>query len=152
MKKFLGTAILTGMMLASSTALASVPSEAIALGGISPGMGIGEAISAFGQPTYRDHGEEAYFPNGVKIDLDDYTRNTVEEIKLSRPGSNVATPAGITIGSPESAITDAYGQPDKMEYDDGKNEYTYYASDSGMKLKIEAMNGAVVKIKCDLYD
>ena len=152
MKKFLSTAIMAGMMLTSATALAAIPSADIALGGIQPGMGIGEAIAAFGQPTYRDHGEEAYFPNGVKIDLDEWTRNTIEEIHLTRPGSGVATPAGITVGSAESEIQAAYGSPDKMDYDDGAQEYTYYATDSAMKLKIEAVRGSVVKIKCDMYD
>ena len=152
MKKKLA-AYLTGlMMMSSATALAAVPSADIALGGIQPGMSIDEAIAAFGQPTYRDHGEDAYFPNGIKIDLDEWTRNTIEEIHLTRPGSGVATPAGITVGSAESEIQAAYGYPDKMEYDDGAQEYTYYATDSAMKLKIEAVRGSVVKIKCDMYD
>ena len=145
------TAYLAGlMMMSSATALASVPSAEIALGGVAPGMSVDEAVAVYGQATYR--GDDAYFQNGVKADLDDFNRNLIEELKINRPGSGVTTPAGIGISSPESAIVEAYGQPDKTEYDDGKNEYTYYASDSRMKLKIEAMNGAVVKIKCDLYD
>ena len=144
-------AYLTGlMMMSSATAFAAIPSADIALGGVHPGMSVDEAVAVYGQATYR--GDDAYFQNGVKADLDDFNRNLIEELKIARPGTGVATPAGIAIGSPENAITEAYGQPDKMEYDDGKNEYTYYASDSRMKLKIEAMNGSVVKIKCDLYD
>ncbi len=151
MKKQL-TATLTGLlMMAGASALAAVPGAEIALDGIRPGMNISEAVAAFGEPTYRDHGEEAHFANGIKIDLDKYSKTTIEEIGLSHSGT-AATPAGLTIGSPESAITEAYGRPDKLEYDDGANEYTYYANDSAMKLKIEAMNGAVVKIKCELND
>ena len=143
--------ILTGlMMMSSATAFAMIPSAEIALSGVAPGMSVDEAVAVYGQATYRRN--DAYFQNGVKADLDDFNRNLIEELKINRPGSGVTTPAGIGISSPESAIVEAYGQPDKMEYDDGKNEYTYYASDSRMKLKIEAMNGAVVKIKCDLYD
>ena len=145
------TAYLAGLMvMTSATAFASIPSAEIALGGVAPGMSVDEAVAVYGQATYR--GDDAYFQNGVKADLDDFNRNLIEELKINRPGSGVTTPAGIGISSPESAIVEAYGQPDKMEYDDGKNEYTYYANDSRMKLKIEAMNGAVVKIKCDLYD
>lgn len=145
------TAYLAGIMVMSSaTAFAMIPSSEIALSGVAPGMSVDEAAAVYGQATYR--GDDAYFQNGVKADLDDFNRNLIEELKINRPGSGVTTPAGIGINSPESAIVEAYGQPDKMEYDDGKNEYTYYASDSRMKLKIEAMNGAVVKIKCDLYD
>ena len=150
MKKFLGTALAAGMMMTSATSFAMIPSSEIALGGDAPSMSVDEAVAVYGQATYR--GDDAYFQNGVKADLDDFNRNLIEELKINRPGSGVSTPAGIAISSPESAIVEAYGQPDKMEYDDGKNEYTYYASDSRMKLKIEAMNGAVVKIKCDLYD
>ena len=150
MKKILGTAIAAGMMLTSTSAFAMISSADIALGGVAPGMSVDEAAAVYGPATYR--GDDAYFQNGVKADLDDFNRNLIEELKITRPGSGVSTPAGIAISSPESAIVEAYGQPDKMEYDDGKNEYTYYASDSRMKLKIEAMNGAVVKIKCDLYD
>ena len=150
MKKKMAT-VLTGLLMTSSaTAFAMIPSAEIALSGVAPVMSVDEAAAVYGQATYR--GDDAYFQNGVKADLDDFNRNLIEELKIARPGSGVATPAGIAISSPESAIVEAYGQPDKMEYDDGKNEYTYYASDSRMKLKIEAMNGAVVKIKCDLYD
>lgn len=150
MKKLLSTAIATGIMMTATAAFASIPSSEIALDGVAPGMSVDDAVAVYGQATYR--GDDAYFQNGVKADLDDFNRNIIEELKISRPGSGVATPAGIAISSPESAIVEAYGQPDKMKYDDGKNKYTYYASDSGMKLKIEAVNGVVVKIKCDLYD
>ena len=144
------TTCLTGfLMMAGTTGFAAIPSTDIALGGIKPGMNIDEAIAAFGQPTYRDHGEEALFQNGIKIDLDDYTRRTIEEIKISR-SSGIATPAGITIGSSESAITEAYGHPDKLKSHDGAQEYTYYAADSGMKIEFKVLRGAVVKIKCDL--
>ncbi|MBQ8698511.1 MAG: hypothetical protein IJ741_06545 [Schwartzia sp.] len=151
MKKKMAACLTGLMMMSGATALAAVPSSEIALGGVAPGMDIDEAIAAFGTPTYRDKGAEAHFSNGVKIDLDEYERATIEEIKLSRK-TGVATPAGITIGSPESAIKEAYGEPDKLEYDGGKNKYTYYASDSGMKLKIEAAHGAIIKIKCELDD
>ena len=149
MKKKLTVYLAGLMMLSGATAFAAIPSSDIALGGIQPGMSINDAIVAFGEPNYRDHGEEAIFSNGIKIDLDDYSRNTIEEIQLSR-NSSVATPAGITIGSSESAIKEAYGEPDKLKYDDGKQEYTYYASDSGMKIKFKVLRGSVVKIKCDL--
>ena len=150
MKRILSTAIVTGSMLMATTAFATIPSSEIALGGVAPGMSIDEAVAVYGQATYR--GDDAYFPNGVKADLDDFNRNLIEELKINQPGSGVATPAGIAINSPEGDIVKAYGEPDKMEYDDGKNEYTYYASDSRKKLKINAKNGVVVKIKCDLYD
>ncbi len=151
MKKEMAACLMGLMMMSSATALAAIPGAEIALGGVAPGMSLDEAIAAFGEPTYQDNGEEAVFSNGIKIDLDDRSRTTVEEIKLSRQ-SDAATPAGIAIGSSESAVMEAYGQPDKLEYDDGKNEYTYYASDNATKLKIEAMNGAVVEIKCELRD
>ncbi|MBE6098153.1 MAG: hypothetical protein E7198_10220 [Schwartzia succinivorans] len=149
MKKKL-TAYLAGLMLMSSaTAFAAIPSTDIALGDVQPGMSINDAVAAFGEPRYRDHGEKATFSNGIKIELDDYSHSTIEEIQLSRNGS-AATPAGITIGSSENAVIKAYGQPDKMEYDDGKQEYTYYASDSGMKMEFKILRGSVVKIKCDI--
>lgn len=136
-------------MMAGTTGFAAIPSTDIAIGGIKPGMNIDEAIAVFGQPTYHDQGEEALFQNGIKIDLDDYTRRTIEEIKLSG-SSNIATPAGITIGSSESAVTEAYGHPDKLKNEDGVQEYTYYAADSGMKIEFKVIHGTVAKIKCEL--
>jgi hypothetical protein len=144
------TTCLTGfLMMAGTTGFAAIPSTDIAIGGIKPGMNIDEAIAAFGQPTYHDQGEEALFQNGIKIDLDDYTRRTIEEIKLSG-SSDIATPAGITIGSSESAVTEAYGHPDKLKNEDGVQEYTYYAADSGMKIEFKVIHGTVAKIKCEL--
>ena len=52
MKKFLGTAIAAGMMMTAATAMASVPNEAIAIGGIAPGATVESAKAAFGDPAY----------------------------------------------------------------------------------------------------
>lgn len=148
MKKKL-TAYLTGLMVISAaTAFASIPSADIAMGGIQPGMNIEKAIAAFGQPTFRYQGEEVYFANGIKIELDAHAPEIIKEIKLSGQG-DVATPAGLTVGSPEGAIIEAYGEPDKLVPDDGKNKYTYNANDGSIKMKIVAMNGSVIKIECE---
>lgn len=151
MKKKLA-AYLTGLMVLSGTAaFAAIPSADIAIGGIKPGMSIDTAIAAFGQPTYRYNDEDVYFANGIEIELYDHAPETIKEIKLSSQ-SNVATPAGLTVGSPESVVTEAYGQPDELEPDDGKNKYTYYANDNTMRLKIVAMNGSVIEIECEYKD
>ena len=62
------------------------------------------------------------------------------------------TPAGIQIGSSESALTAAYGNPDKYDRDYDDTEYTYYSTDFTKKIEFKVVNGNVIQIKCELRD
>ena len=72
----------------------------------------------------------------------------MEEVTLR--SAVLATPAGITVGMDEAAMLNAYGQADKLEYDDGAKEYTYYSHDFHSKMEFKVWNGKIIKIKCEL--
>ncbi len=149
MKKTAALAI--GLFMAGSvSASASIPDQNAAIGGLLPGMRIEEAVAAYGEPSY-DHGErEAFFSNGIVIELEKHMPGVIEEIRIRRGG--VSTAAGLSVGAAESAVTEAYGAADRVKYDDGETEYIYYTSDYAKKLKIEVKGGVVTKIKCERRD
>ena len=145
MKKNLLTIAIAGvLMLGSFFCTAAVSPDVINIGGIGPGSSIESAKAKFGQAN--QSGNDLYFSNGVHIEFEKYNPSIVDEIEIRTPG--VSTSKGIKIGSPEASLTKAYGQPDKVERDDGEIEYTYYSTDYSKKMEFEVVNGAVVKIKC----
>lgn len=145
MKKNLLTTAIVGILICGSFfCTAAVSPDVINIGGIAPGSTIESAKAKFGQPN--QSGDDLYFSNGVHIEFEKYNPNIVDEIEITTPG--VSTSKGITIGSPEAKVKKVYGQPDKVEMDDGKTEYTYYSTDYSKKMEFEVVNGSIVKIKC----
>ena len=148
MRKSWIPALTAGLMMAvSSVCMATVPSDAIALGGVAPGDSVERAKSMLGAPNYA--GKKLYFPNGVVIEVDDYNPNLVEDIETRAPNS-VATPGGVTVGMREDVLGSIYGRPDKLEQEYSENEYTYYSENYIKKMEFKAVNGTIVKIKCEL--
>lgn len=150
MKKFLGTAIAAGMMLTAATAMASVPNEAIAIGGIAPGASVEEAKAAFGAPVFEQkHGMT--FANGVVIDMKKRTPNIVHEIEAEN-GCTAATPAGVQVGMSVDVLNEIYGEADRIEIEFGDTEYKYYSHDRSLKMEFEVENGIITKIECEIRD
>lgn len=143
-KNLLTMAIAGALMFGAFFCTAAVSPDVINIGGIGPGSTIESAKAKFGQANQA--GDDLYFSNGVHIEFEKYNPTIVDEIEIRTPG--VSTSKGIAIGSPEAKITKAYGQPDKIDRDDGEIEYTYYSTDYSKKMEFEVVNGAVVKIKC----
>jgi len=147
MKKCWLTAAAVGMMTAfSSVCMATVPVDAIALSGIAPGSSVEAAKSVLGTPSYA--GKKLYFPNGIIIEVDERNPNLVEEIETQSGGA--ATPGGVQVGMSESVLQGIYGAPDKSDLEYDENEYTYYSADYFRKMKFKAVNGVIVKIKCEM--
>jgi len=146
MKRAWIATITAGLMMGASLCLASVSPDAIALGGVAPGSTVESAKSILGTPNYA--GKKLYFPNGVIIEVDEHNPNLVEEIETRAQGA--ATPGGVQVGMEESVLESIYGRPDKFEQEYSENEYTYYSTDYFKKLKFEAVNGTIVKIKCEM--
>ncbi len=145
MKKNLLTIAIVGFLMCGSFfCTAAVSPDVINIGGIAPGSTIASAKAKFGQANQA--GDDLYFSNGVHIEFEKYNPTIVDEIEVRTPG--VSTSKGIAIGSPEANVIKAYGQPDKIDRDDGEIEYTYYSTDYSKKIEFEIVNGAVIKIKC----
>lgn len=139
-------AVLAGMMtMTAAVCYATVPADNIAIADVAPGSSVEAAKQKLGTPN--QHGDKLFFPNGIVIEVDDYNRSMVEDIETRSAG---ATPAGITVGMKESAITQAYGNPDKLDRDYDDTEYTYYSADYTKKMEFKVINGNIVKIKCEL--
>ncbi len=147
MKKAWIAAITAGLMMSSSLCLAAVPGDAIALGGVAPGSSVEAAKSIFGTPNYA--GKKLYFPNGVIIEVYEHNPNMVEEIE-TWTAQGAATPGGVQVGMNESVLERTYGRPDKFEQEYNETEYTYYSTDYFRKMEFKAVNGTIVKIKCEI--
>lgn len=150
MKKFLGTAIAAGMMMTAATAMASVPNEAIAIGGIAPGATVEAAKAAFGDPAYEKENGMT-FANGVVIDMKKKAPGVVHEIEAEE-GCTAATPAGVQVGMSVDAMIAAYGEADRVEIEFGDTEYKYYSHDRSLKMEFEVENGIITKIECEIRD
>lgn len=147
MKKH-AVALFVAAMAVVSAAWAAVAPEQVALGGVAPGMSTGELTAACGEPQARS-GDDWIYP-AFKVEIDDDRPGIVESVSTHLP--NAATPAGLAVGQPESAIEAALGAPDKKEFDDGETEYEFYSSDFAKKLEIEVRGGVIGKISCSLRD
>ncbi len=150
MKKALTTAILTGMMMASATVFASVPPEAIAIGGIAPGATVEEAKAAFGDPVFQKKNGMT-FANGVVVDTKKSAPGIVHEIEADEH-CTAATPAGIQVGMSADVLVANYGEADRVEIEFGETEYKYYSHDRRLKMEFEVENGVITKIECEVRD
>ncbi len=147
MKKFLQTAILSGIMMASATALAAIPDAEVGLGGIAPGISVEEASSKLGAPTRA--GKRLTFPNGLVGKVDEDAPTIIEELE-TKTEQGPATPSGIAVGMAESALLDVYGEADKVDRDSDDTEYEYLSQNGLMKLEFKVVGGTIVKIQCEL--
>ena len=146
------TAILAAALAALSlqTASAAVPPEAVALGPAAPGMTEAALVAACGQPQQKT-GDTWIYPD-FRVEFDDDRPGIVEEVETKSPA--VATPAGVCVGQPASALEAAYGAADKVELDDGLEEHEYFSADRTKKLEVLFLpgRGTIVKISCKLED
>ncbi|MBQ7515194.1 MAG: hypothetical protein IJS96_02825 [Schwartzia sp.] len=150
MKKLLTAAIAAGMMMTATTALASLPSEEIAIGGIAPGATVEEAKTAFGAPVFEKKNGMT-FGNGVVIDTKKKAPGIVHEIEADEHCA-AATPAGVKVGMSADVLSEKYGEADRVEIEFGDTEYKYYSHDGQLKMEFEVENGIITKIECEIRD
>ena len=146
--KIFAVALFVAAVAIASVAWAAVSPGQVALGGVVPGMSTGELVAGIGEPQVRN-GDDWIYP-AFKVEIDDDRPGVVESVSTHIP--DAATPAGLAVGQPESAIMTALGAPDRKEFDDGETEYEYYSSDFAKKLEIEVRGGVISKISCSLRD
>jgi hypothetical protein len=147
------TALLTAALAAMlvQTASAVVPPEAVAIGPVAPGMTEAALVAACGQPLQK--AGDKWFYQDFRVEFDDDRPGIVEEVKTT--SAAVATPAGVRVGQPVSALEAAYGAPDKLDRDDDStDEYEYFTADRRLKLEAEVLKGAgtIAEITCKQDD
>lgn len=118
--------------------------NAIALGGIVPGINLEAVTDVYGQPI-ETNGNVLAFENGLdaKIDSD----NRVEEISTTYEG--IQTPAGIEVGSPDTDLNSTYGQATQTETD-GAVTYKYLSPDNRWAISFVTRDGVITEIRCGL--
>lgn len=137
--------------VAVQTAVAAVPPEAVSIGPVAPGMTEAALVAACGQPVQKI-GDKWIYPD-FRVEFDDDRPGIVEEVETT--SSAVATPAGVRVGQPVSALEAAYGAPDKLDPGDhATDEYEYFTADRTKKLEAEVLKGRgiITEISCKLED
>lgn len=112
-----------------------MPSEQLALGGISLTNRMQEVVNAYGSPRYYRKGI-AQYGNGLEIQyFNDSYQSQIYEIRVTER-NGFATPAGIEVGMTEDIIEKIYGRPDMATISGTEKKYEYYGSgkDSYKKL------------------
>ena len=104
--KKISTLVLSTLMAAAATAFASVAPQQVSLGGIEPGMSLGQAQNLGGEIVYADY-KKTVFENGLIIKVDDDRPGVVEEVVVK--SGDVKTPAGIALGMSADKLNEAYG-------------------------------------------
>ncbi len=141
MKKI--AAILCGALIATSAVCsATIPTNAIGIGRVTPGMTTSNLTSIYGQPTYRDGDEWSFRDFEVEIE-----RGKVHEIETR--SNALATPAGVRVGQDARVLTRAYGNADRMEVEGNEEEYEFYSHDYSRKIEFKVRNGIITKIICE---
>lgn len=141
-------ALLCGTMLAvSSIGFASISSDKIALGKLTPGMSTADLIEICGQPISR-RGDDWYYSNFV-VEIDDDRPDVVE--KITTRSSDIATPTGIRVGQ-SADVLNALGRADDVDYEHGQTEYEYFSTDHMTKIEFKVINGTITKISCKIID
>jgi len=138
--KFFAALMLT--LLVAATAFATTDGNNIAIGKIYPGMSANDLINAFGQPTRKD-GDDWTYPT-FKVEIE---RGMVGEI--STRSETIATPNGVRVGLPATALNSTFGKADNI--DDG-DEYEYFSHNYTKKIKFKVSNGIITKITCEVND
>lgn len=133
------------------TASATVLPEAVAIGPVAPGMTEAALLAACGEPRQKA-GDKWFYPD-FRVEFDDDRPGIVEEVETT--SKEVATPAGVRVGQPVSALEEAYGAPDKIDPGDHTtDEYEYFTPDRTLKLEAEFLKGRglIVKLSCTRDD
>ena len=130
---------------------AAIPPEAVAIGPVAPGMTETALLAACGEPLQK--AGDTWIYQNFRVEFDDDRPAIVEEVETTSVA--VATPAGVRVGQPFSALEAAYGAPDKIDPGDHTtDEYEYFTPDRTMKLEVEVLKGRglIVELSCKLED
>ncbi len=152
----------------------SIYAEQAGLAGICANDSMGKVISVLGQPGYRSNDSApVYTYDGVSIKFIDWGgdgRYTVCKIETNRKGM-VSTPDGVSVGMPESVLSEVYGTADEVRIeknmapklpekemqvyrervDEMVTVYTYNVS-AANSMSFTVRRGVITRIVINVYD
>ena len=144
MKKI--AAIICGAVLATSAVCsATVSTDTIGIGRVTPGMSTSRLTSLYGQPNSK-HGDDWNYSN-FKVEVD---HGKVQEIETYN--STIATPLGVAVGQNVRVLSETYGTADRVDIEHHEEEYEYYSHDYSQKIEFKVRNGYIYKIICEIQD
>ena len=137
-------------LLGSGAAEATVPQDALVVGGIEYGASDSYVRSIYGaprevetkfDPAYVD-GQGVEWEYGSEFDIV-FVNHVVRRVEIGAR-NGIQTKDGIAVGTDVNALIATYGQPDAMRGD----QYIYYAEgDAAIGFMFEIENGRVDEIK-----
>lgn len=131
-------------------AVATIPEEEVAIGGITYRCPISKVLDKYGPPLHSKDGKYYWKANSLFINTWSATKgrtNYVTEVKSSS-NNGIETPAGIKVGMSEMVLNQAYGQADDVFDNDihGYIVYVYNSSNSG-SLAFRVNRGVIKSIE-----
>ena len=160
MKKYwIIAGMLTGVLSFSAFPVhALIDSDDLVLGGVTLGESYEEVEAQYGPPTQRKIGGfwygSIYYGDTVQMTIEP-DRDKPDTYYIygvtSRGNNGLATPKGITVGSTEEEVLEAYGGPDRTFFDhgDGGQNYMYYDNENfkrGAYLLVHMHQGVVASL------
>ena len=111
-----------------------------AIGGVGAGCSLEYVQSIYGMP---DHDSGSSYNYGGKFWVF-YRHGIVKSVSCSE--SNLATPAGVTVGMSEMVLNDVYGKAGAIQKQGKKTLYIYPAN--GVALTFTVEKGIIASIDC----
>ena len=144
-------ALVCGMAVTCSSmvAFATVPSEKIGVGHVSPGMRVADLLASAGQPEAKIGDNWYYINYKVEVDKKD-NPNIINEVSSRNP--TLGSTGGVKIGQEAAVLNLAYGKADNVMKVGGIEEYDYFNPEYTRKMTFTVLNGVIVKIECELID
>ncbi len=137
-RKLFMSAIVTAMMLVTTTCFAQISVSELNIGGVYIGQPVSEVIDRFGEPSSQGTSNtgEAYFWL-ARGSISDYRlivqsssdRSGYVVVASSGVGGDLLTKAGIGAGASLAAIKAKYGEPDEISGHKGMRQVKYLAGD-----------------------
>ena len=145
--------LVLGAALLSGAAEASIPQDALVVGGIEYGASESYVRSVYGAPREVETKFHPVYTGGQAIEWEYgngfdiiFVDGAVRQVEVDKP-NGIQTAANIAVGTDVNALIAAYGQPDAIHGD----KYVYYADgDSSIGLSFEIERNRVEEIKMGL--
>ena len=145
--------LVLGAALLGGAAEASIPQDALVVGGIEYGASESYVRSVYGAPREVETKFHPVYTGGQAIEWEygngldiTFVDGAVRQVEVDKP-NGVQTAANIAVGTDVNALIAAYGQPDAIHGD----KYIYFVDgDSSIGLSFEIERNRVDEIKMGL--
>ena len=145
--------LVLGAALLGGAAEASIPQDALVVGGIEYGASESYVCSVYGAPREVETKFHPVYTGGQAIEWEYgngfdiiFVDGAVRQVEVDKP-NGIQTAANIAVGTDVNALIAAYGQPDAIHGD----KYIYFVDgDSSIGLSFEIERNRVDEIKMGL--